>query len=41
MVWLMAQAGYRGCDIARYMRVSDQCVSAILVRVRRDGGPPT
>ena len=40
MVWHMAQAGHRGCDIARYMRVSDQCVSAILARVRREGGLP-
>lgn len=38
MIWHMAQAGHRGCDIARYMRVSDQCVSAILARVRRKGG---
>ena len=41
MVWRMAQAGHRGCDIARYMRVTDQCVSAILARARKNGGVPT
>lgn len=41
MVWQMAQAGHRVCDIARYMRVSDQCVSAILSRIRRTGEIPT
>lgn len=37
IVWRMAEAGHRGCDIARYMRVSDQCVSAIIARARRNG----
>ncbi len=43
MVWRMAETGHRGCDIARYMRVSDQCVSAIVARARarRNGACPT
>lgn len=40
MVWRMAQAGHRGCDIARYMRVSNQCISSIVTRARRNGGVP-
>lgn len=35
MVCRMDAAGYAGCSIARYLRVSDQCVSNILVAARR------
>lgn len=35
MVRRMSAAGHRGKAIARYLRVSDQCVSNILVRQRR------
>ena len=41
IVWRMAQAGHRVCDIARYMRVSDQCISSIITRARRNGGSLT
>lgn len=33
----MDEAGYRGCQIARYLRVSDQYVSNVLAAERRNG----
>ena len=39
MVKRMAGAGYRGCSIARYLRVSPQCVSSVLVGLRRPHNP--